>query len=832
MFNKKGFTLIEIIISLTLIVIIGGVILFNIKTNNDKSLQDKRNKIISDVKNAANVYYSSNKEIQNKMKNNYGYYVVNVNELQELGLLKDNIVDPIENKDIKLVSYGENSEYRDYSRAVIMHSEFKGDEESKIGLIDVIYPYQYASEKEEEYLVADDMFFEWTEEANCDSISLDIQEQYKNPTSLIKLSKDYNFENDDGSNNCKVEDNAINGVLTKCKENYTYKKCIEKYDVTHNALNLEVEYFSNDKSIGAREFNFFDKYESNIKFYDGITCNGTEITDYDKWYKNATACIENISKNRNIDREFYVNSQKENFNNSYFLYETGKYKIEESFKAYNINSDSDIPLYEGSKVYKDLKIDNTFPTVEFNYDSNNPKIIIKDLDSKIKEYYVDDELKESNINKEQIEINVLKNNNYIVKVIDNADNINEQTINTDILYPIVDIIAVKDSFDEYELTLSHSKDLYKIDSINFKATMCYKNDCDSSDAISISKEINNFDDKSNNYSWKLNFMSDTSDSLILSNLINEFSKDIKFEDKSFDYLNNLKIKYDVKVNYFDGPQKESKLYNFYLSNGFSRSEDSIASFGRISTSSDNKNHYIMGMNNKGELLYYFARQATELTRDGYNHYIKVIQPKVINVNDFEYTTKSIVEVKNIGSRDSSGSFSIYASGYHYTPGSTISKSDAEVPIVHRWGIIDGKTIIKIGNVEEISLVNLSTEPFENYEGSYSQIDVNKNLYYHVNILSDENIVKIKKYIEYFDNINSYNNFNIVYNNFECDKREKCKDAVDEGPDGLIRYYYIINSKNYSYYPIKYDDPESGNWRDETWLYSFSYSLTPSVEIID
>ena len=73
--KNKGFTLVEIIVCLVLITLIGTISVISINSSNKK---EKEEKLISTVTNAANVYYSMNNDLKQKLKDNYGYLVVMV----------------------------------------------------------------------------------------------------------------------------------------------------------------------------------------------------------------------------------------------------------------------------------------------------------------------------------------------------------------------------------------------------------------------------------------------------------------------------------------------------------------------------------------------------------------------------------------------------------------------------------------------------------------------------------------------------------------------------------------------------------------------------------
>ena len=127
--NKKGFTIIEIIISLTLIVLIGTISI--IYLNKDKNSKEKN---IKSILNAADVYYSTNKNnIKELLSENYGFIVLNISEIKDSGLLK---------LDYKLPD--NDNENEDYTKMIIFDDNYLGEnpfdiESEKIGDINFIH---------------------------------------------------------------------------------------------------------------------------------------------------------------------------------------------------------------------------------------------------------------------------------------------------------------------------------------------------------------------------------------------------------------------------------------------------------------------------------------------------------------------------------------------------------------------------------------------------------------------------------------------------------------------------------------------------------------------
>lgn len=111
--KQKGFTMIEIIISITLVALIG--ITIAVSLNKQKSTTDANdytsyvNKVIS----AADVYLTDNKSTINELESEKGYIKVNVSEISKGGFIDSSLVNPKtgdkveETKDYVLVSLDE-----------------------------------------------------------------------------------------------------------------------------------------------------------------------------------------------------------------------------------------------------------------------------------------------------------------------------------------------------------------------------------------------------------------------------------------------------------------------------------------------------------------------------------------------------------------------------------------------------------------------------------------------------------------------------------------------------------------------------------------------------
>lgn len=91
--NKKGFTLVEIIIVIAILVVIAGIFSVNmIKTLNKNKNEENKN-VVSQVVSAADAYVSANPEKVEDLYNGYGYVDIPIGELRDGGMLSEDIKD-------------------------------------------------------------------------------------------------------------------------------------------------------------------------------------------------------------------------------------------------------------------------------------------------------------------------------------------------------------------------------------------------------------------------------------------------------------------------------------------------------------------------------------------------------------------------------------------------------------------------------------------------------------------------------------------------------------------------------------------------------------------
>lgn len=78
--NKNGFTLIEIIISLVLLVAVGLLIMTNLNKTFTKFNEDEYDNFVSKVNSATNIYLDNNSRIKNELETSKAFVFITVND--------------------------------------------------------------------------------------------------------------------------------------------------------------------------------------------------------------------------------------------------------------------------------------------------------------------------------------------------------------------------------------------------------------------------------------------------------------------------------------------------------------------------------------------------------------------------------------------------------------------------------------------------------------------------------------------------------------------------------------------------------------------------------
>ena len=97
---KKGFTLVELIITVSLIVLIGFIAVPRVRNLISDSKQKAYDSMVYTIEDAAKSYtYLNSSTIDNDITSN-GYAEVTILTLQQNGLLKTDLVDPLTNNNV------------------------------------------------------------------------------------------------------------------------------------------------------------------------------------------------------------------------------------------------------------------------------------------------------------------------------------------------------------------------------------------------------------------------------------------------------------------------------------------------------------------------------------------------------------------------------------------------------------------------------------------------------------------------------------------------------------------------------------------------------------
>ncbi len=90
--NRRGFTLVEIIIVIGLLSVIAGIFAINLIKNLNTQKEDENKNVATQIISAANVYVSVNPEKVESLYNGFGYVDIKVGELRDAGLLSEELM--------------------------------------------------------------------------------------------------------------------------------------------------------------------------------------------------------------------------------------------------------------------------------------------------------------------------------------------------------------------------------------------------------------------------------------------------------------------------------------------------------------------------------------------------------------------------------------------------------------------------------------------------------------------------------------------------------------------------------------------------------------------
>jgi prepilin-type N-terminal cleavage/methylation domain-containing protein len=325
--KKKGFTLVELIISITLLALIGlsiGISLTKVSKSREKDSEDV---VINKVKSAADVYLSTNTEEMNKLYTSNSYLIIKVSELKSAGLLDENLTDPTTGDTLS-------------DDAEVLASL------DETGAIVYTYP---ADADDKDHLQVQNVYLEKNEKVNC--------EVGMNTISLVYVkgngSYDKNYLN---SSNISCDLSPLDNTKTGTyKITYSYKLV---NGVTKNAT---------------RNFIVQDPVEVSL---DAKTAISKKTVLSGQWSTEEIKISPKINRKANIVYSWIPNTNVDS-SNTITAKTSGIYTLNYIVKYIN----SDIQAYEGKITY-DAKIElfnevnAIIPTVSGDQEWHNKEINI------------------------------------------------------------------------------------------------------------------------------------------------------------------------------------------------------------------------------------------------------------------------------------------------------------------------------------------------------------------------------------------------------------------------------------------------------------------------
>ena len=643
--KNKGFTLVEIIVCLVLITLIGTISVISINSSNKKKKEEA--KLISTVTNAANVYYSMNNDLKQKLKDNYGYLVVSIEDLKNNGYLDKNYIVP-------------NSDDKDYSKMVIVERDISNgfrllsneNNDDEIGYIDYIYPYE---ENVPFIINLEDLTIEnfEIEKLDCTSGLTDgkldyLDKNYEKQSTENFECKYYKYNNND----LTIENNEINRSSLSAG-NYTMRYKVNNEEITKDRM-LTI----NDKPNFALYIND-NQYEPKNYYFNSdvnLIIKDENNGSHELYIKSQDAS-EFKKDNHMILKNENINTTK-TFEGSLIYKIKGKlsdeYSEEATLNYNNITIDRENPSIEktdyinqkitirdkgsGIKLYK---IDGTEYNSGFSTEPNQP-ITIKPNKKTFKLYMEDNagnEVSEVISLKNPININVTKNNDistFNVIVESTMDNVKinsvqvQYSFDTEFLEDVKRYGYVEDDIKSSEMkkvmqdicskvSESHSERYY---CNGFTNNFLYESEYDNEGRNEIINE-----DSYNSNKTTFNQTFDMKTALNNCGSSNFCKRFISFES---DMLKGLRVNYHIKVKYEKNGRLETQEKEFLIKLNIDKSHE-------LGEDNDRGRRFnLVGINNSGDLLFYASVYNSGTTRYEFSLYNnKENQIKnITNLNDY------------------------------------------------------------------------------------------------------------------------------------------------------------------------------------------------------
>lgn len=661
--KNKGFTLVEIIVCLVLITLIGTISVISINSSNKKEKEEA--KLISTVTNAANVYYSMNNALKQKLKDNYGYLVVSIEDLKNNGYLDKNYIVP-------------NSDDKDYSKMVIVERDISNgfrllsneNNDDEIGYIDYIYPYE---ENVPFIINLEDLTIENFEVSyfNCKTSGLtDGKLKYLDENYQIHSTDDFGCETYSYNNENPLnlsEGNKVNRILNN-NSNKSAQYSIKYYLNNNNEIN---------EIYNIR--NLIVNPEPKIKLYLN-NGNGTNIEykENNIYYFNSNVDLSVKDTNQNVHHEnlkFSIDSEE---------METKTLKLnsdeEEMYKTFNGEYSytlcgviTDTCKNFSNMKYNNITIDRENPSIE-KTDYINQEITIKDNGSGIKLYKIDDKKYNSGFSTEPSQSITIKPNKKTFKLYmeDNAGNSIERV--TSLKNPININVTKNNDISTFNVIVESTMDNVKINSVQVQYSFdtefledvkrygYVKNDIKSSEMKEVMKKIcstkvseshseryycNGF---TNNFLYESEYNNEGRNEIINEDSYNsnkttfnqtfdmktalnncgssDFCK--RFISFESDILKGLRVNYHIKVEYEKNGRLETQEKEFLIKLNINNSH-------KLGEDNDRgRRFHLVGVNNSGDLLFYasvYNSGTTNYEFSLYNNKENTIK-EIANLNDY------------------------------------------------------------------------------------------------------------------------------------------------------------------------------------------------------
>lgn len=322
--NKKGFTLVEIIAVIVLLVTIGGIFTVSmVRKLNDK---DNNKDTVKQIISAADAYVSANKEEIEKLYEGYNFVDITIKDLKNNGLLNDDVIDP-----------NTKEKYSDDEKVRITLNGSTGAVEFTIS----------PEDQDNTYLIADDIYLKYdannTNWCNSDdNVFMGLNSSDKNASRLVLVNASSADET-----YTLVKNDTI--VKKDCNVNATKAGNYEiKYEYTYNGATVSktrnVHVSSNDKDIESFTAIINDNHN---KIFLDASKEETNIT-LTITYRNGTKETKETTIAKLTDEGFNISN-----------FDTSTIGTKKSIITYaNTNSDGSIPSpFELTYIVSDKLVD-------------------------------------------------------------------------------------------------------------------------------------------------------------------------------------------------------------------------------------------------------------------------------------------------------------------------------------------------------------------------------------------------------------------------------------------------------------------------------------------